>query len=332
MTVRVGLVGCGSWGQNLLRTLSQSPRAHLVAVADTGPSKLARARSIAPEASLVPSLEGALALGLDAVVIATPSSTHASLAVTALEAGADVFVEKPLALTPEDADRCASLAASLGRIGMVGHLLRYHPAVVRMISLAGERRLGELRHFASSRLRSSGDHTSSILWSLGPHDISVLRAIDASPITSLDARWGDEGGRVVLEIRLESGLCARIELSRQHPTKERRLSLVGSSLAALFDDVRAPDSLALLDAGSMQSVGNAGHDGELGRKLVHIPWSAPLALEMDHFLDCVERRASPLTPLEEGAEVVRILSRVEASGLRLGQREIERIHSSPSAT
>jgi len=316
VSVRVALVGCGSWGQNLLRTLVQSPRADVVAVADTSPARLTRARLLASRAALVPSLDGALNAGAKAIVIATPSSTHASLAVAALEAGADVFVEKPLALSTQDADRCAAKAALLGRVGMVGHLLRYHPAVVRMIAIACERRLGELRHFAASRLRSSGDFASSILWSLGPHDLSILRAIDPSPVASLGAQWLDDGGRVILDMQLESGMTARIELSRLNSTKERRLSVVGSSRSALFDDVRAPDRVVLTDSGSVDADAGVGREAASVLEDIHVPWREPLALEIDHFLDCVERRAAPLTPFEEGAAVVRVLARVESMSPR----------------
>jgi predicted dehydrogenase len=303
VTVRVALIGCGSWGQNLLRTLAQSPRAEVVAVADTSPARLALARITAPHAALVPTLEGALDERPRAVVIATPSPSHAALALAALDAGADVFVEKPLALSTEDADRCAAKAAALGRVGMVGHLLRYHPAVVRLIALARDRRLGDLRHFASARLRSSGDYASSILWSLGPHDLSVLRALDPSPIAALEVTWLEDGGRVVLDIALESGLTARIELARSNPTKERQLAVLGSTGSALFDDVRAPDRVVLVD-------GCGAEEEE------RVPFREPLALEMDHFLDCVEQRARPLTPFEEGASVVRALSFIEAASPR----------------
>ena len=185
-----------------------------------------------------------------------------------------------------------------------------------MIDLARERRLGELRHFASSRLRSGGDYTSSIVWSLGPHDISILRALDPSPITAMGAQWSDEGGRVVLDVELESGVTARIELARANPTKERRISITGASKSALFDDVRAPDRV-VLGASPIGLLG-AGmpRDPAAHTEAVCIDWREPLALELDHFLDCVERRTSPLTSFEEGASVVRVLARVEAMSPR----------------
>lgn len=312
MSVRVALVGCGMWGHNLLRALVQNPRAEVVAVADTSPAKLARARLLTPGAQAVTSLEEALAARPDAVVIATPSASHAAIALDALDAGVDVFVEKPLAVSPADAERCVAKAAALGRIGMVGHLLRYHPAVVRLVELARDRRLGEVRHVTAARLLSRGDRSSSVLWSLGPHDLSVLLALDPGPIASIEAEWFDDGERVVLDVRMGGGVTARIDLARLNPTKERRISVVGSQLTAFFDDVRAPDRISLAESAP-------GREPPRIYEEERVAWREPLSVEIDHFLDCVERRARPLTPFEEGAAVVRALARVEGAAPRRSQ-------------
>lgn len=330
MSVRVALVGCGRWGEKLLRALSESARARVVAVADVDRGRFARARAIAPRARLVRTLDEALAARVDAVLIATPAASHAELALRALEAGADVFVEKPLALSAIQADRCAARAAALGRVGMVGHLLRYHPSVVHLVALARERRLGELVSLSAARLSTGGaGGARSALWTLGPHDLSVLAALDPSPLVEARGHLSPGGERVTVELRLESGLAAQIELGSSSPTKERRLRLAGSARVAVFDDVRAPDRLLMLD-GRGAAAGGAVAGGAVtcatggavawtrdalapaGRELA-VPWREPLAVEIEHFLRCVEERAPPLTPLDEGAAVVRILERVEAT-------------------
>ncbi|WP_437722914.1 Gfo/Idh/MocA family protein [Sorangium sp. So ce861] len=322
MSVRVALLGCGRWGEKLLRALSENARARVVAVADVDRGRLARARALAPRARLVRTLDEALAARVDAVVVATPAASHAELALRALEAGADVFVEKPLALSAAQADRCAARAAALGRVGMVGHLLRYHPSVVHLVALARERRLGDLVSFSAARLSTggAGGGARSALWTLGPHDLSVLSALDPSPLVEARAHLSPGGEHVTLSARLESGLTAQIELCSSSPTKERRLRLAGSARVALFDDVRAPDRLALLDARGAAAgallVERADRDALArvveGRE-VEVPWREPLSVEIEHFLRCVEDRAPPLTPLDEGAAVVRILERVEAT-------------------
>ncbi|XXX75339.1 Gfo/Idh/MocA family oxidoreductase [Sorangium sp. So ce134] len=317
MSVRVALLGCGRWGEKLLRALSENARARVVAVADVDRGRLARARALAPRARLVRTLDEALAARVDAVVVATPAASHAELALRALEAGADVFVEKPLALSAAQADRCAARAAALGRVGMVGHLLRYHPSVVHLVALARERRLGDLVSFSAARLSTggAGGGARSALWTLGPHDLSVLSALDPSPLVEARAHLSPGGEHVTLAARLESGLTAQIELCSSSPTKERRLRLAGSARVALFDDVRAPDRLVLLDARGAAAGARVDERDALapaGRE-VEVPWREPLSVEIEHFLRCVEERAAPLTPLDEGAAVVRILERVEAT-------------------
>ncbi|HVK68808.1 MAG TPA: Gfo/Idh/MocA family oxidoreductase [Polyangium sp.] len=322
MTVPVALVGCGAWGENLLRVLCESPRAELVAVAETSAARRDLARVKAPSAAIVESLEEAIGLGARAVVIATPPRSHASLVLTALDAGLDVLVEKPLALSAADAERCALRAASLGRVAMVGHLLRYHPAVERLVAMVHEGALGTIRHLAASRLSIRGDRSVPALWSLGPHDLSIVHALEPLRIESLEATSGPEGDPVVLGLRLATGFDARIELSRVHATKERRIVVVGSSSVAMLDDVRAPDRIFL----SRSPASSAGlFEGPTEE--IRVPWREPMAVEIDHFLRCVEERRAPRTPFEEGVVVVRALGQAERvlgeAGLRPASLQAE---------
>jgi predicted dehydrogenase len=295
VTIRVALIGCGAWGQNLLRVLVESPLASVVAVADPSVARRAVAAALAPSAAVVPSLEDAVACQVDAVLIAAPPHSHAGLVLRALAAGADVFVEKPLATRVVDAERCAARAAALGRVAMVGHLLRYHPAVERLLHIARSGALGQLLGLECVRLSVAGDRSASAVWTLGPHDFSVLHALDPSPIRALSARGAPGGDPVLVEAELASGLCASVLLSRAGSVKERRIRVVGSTAAAVFDDVRAPDRV-LVDG------------AEIG-----VAWREPLAVEVEHFLHCVEQRARPRTPFDEGVTVVRALALAEES-------------------
>jgi predicted dehydrogenase len=304
VTVRVALVGCGAWGQNVLRVLLANARAEVAAVADTSAERRHVARSLARSAAIVPSIDDAVSHGLDAVLIATPSGTHAALVLRALAAGVDVFVEKPLATRVADAERCAARAAALGRVAMVGHLLRYHPTVERLLDLAHTGALGRVLRLEAARLSITGDRTASAIWTLGPHDLSVVHALDPSPLRVTSVRGTPAGDPVVVEAELGSGLRASIALSRTGLVKERRICVVGSAKTAHFDDVRAPDRIIV--------------DGDE----VRVPWSEPLAREVDHFLRCVEDRARPRTPFEEGVTIVRALAQVEElvapSAVRMG--------------
>ena len=317
--IRVALLGCGAWGSNLLRVLEQSARATVVAVVDPNPLKRRHARDLSPGAAVVASLDEALALGVDAVVIATPAHTHATLALAALDQGADVFVEKPLAMTIADAERCAALAEARGRIGMVGHLLRYHPAVTRLVEICRGGALGPLEHVEASRRSVNGDRSASALWTLGPHDLSVIHAIDESPIAALTASGPANGADATMHLTLQSGLTARVALSRAHPVKERRFAVIGRDHAAIFDDVRAPDRVLL--GRPTRRRGGAAEIAITGEATV--AWHEPLALEIDHFLRCVEERMLPLTGFGDGVMVVRALAGAESAIHRRDEGAIE---------
>ena len=315
--MRVGLIGCGVWGENLLRVLAANARAQVVAVADPGAGRRERAGVIAPRARRVRDLDEVLAIGVDAVVIATPPASHAELALRAMEGGADVLVEKPLALSIVDAERCAAVAASLGRVAMVGHLLRYHPAVTRLLELCAGGEIGEPRRFSATRrsARAGAGHADacSTLWALGPHDLAVLGALDPSPAREITASVGTDG--VAVGVRLESGVRARVTLCRANLVKERWTRVVGTRRVAWFDEVRAPDRILLAATRGRSLV--AEEPLAIERE-ISVAVGEPLAIEVAHFLQCVEDRSTPRTPLGEGAAVVRALARAEAA-LRVGE-------------
>lgn len=297
MRTRVALIGCGAWGENLLRVLGESPRAAVVAVADPRADRRALAASRAPHAAIVEDLDDAIAAGVDAVLIATPASSHAGLALRAIEAGVDLFVEKPLALSALDAERCAIEARARGLVGMVGHLLLYHPTIVELLRVVSRGELGPLRRFDATRASATRSRETSALWALGPHDLSILFALDHSPIRDLSAS-PHEGCGVTVRIAMESGLDARIELAGERPAKDRRVEVAGSLGRARFDDIASPRQL------SLETREN---------RVIDVAWREPLAIEVEHFLACVEARRAPRTPLEEGARVAHTLALAEAA-------------------
>ena len=205
-----------------------------------------------------------------------------------------------------DAERLVARAAALGRIGMVGHLLLHHPAVDRLLELSRGGALGTLQRFESTRLSIAGDRSASALWTLGPHDFSVLHALDPSPIRAVTARAAASGDPVHVDVELASGLVAVITLSRVGADKERRIRVVGQAGEAALDDVRAPDRVLL-------SGGLSGGSERAPAHELTVPWREPLAVEVDHFLRCVAERARPLTSFEEGLTVVEALAAAEES-------------------
>lgn len=310
--VRVAVVGCGAWGRNIVRDVAASIEADLIAVVDAAEPARARARALAPGARVVATLEDALALGVEAVIVASPPAAHAAHAITALGAGAHVLVEKPLATEPRDLDAMLdALARAPGRVGVVGHVMRHHPGVERLVELATNGSLGALRYAAARRLSPGGSGDASVVWALAPHDLSIFRAVGASPVVRADVELVGQRSAFV-DVRLASGLVAHVELSREHPLRERRLTVLGDRAVAILDDTTAPGKLGLCEkpAASVRDPGEV--EGWLADSASEIAWheveaAAPLERELAHFFACVRGRALPRADFAEGAEVARAL-------------------------
>ena len=238
---KIAVIGCGYWGKNLVRNFSHLGA--LAMVCDNTPEGLATARDLAPEAAVASSVEAAWEAPVPGVVIATPAETHYALVKRALEAGKDVFVEKPLALTYDQGAQLVRLAETLGRILMVGHVLEYHPAILRLYSLVQQGVLGKVYYIYSNRV-SLGKvrREENILWSFAPHDIAViLRLMGGLPFQV--AAYGGSYVQpniayvTVTHLLFDNGVRAHIHVSWLHPFKEQRLVVVGSQQMASFDDV-----------------------------------------------------------------------------------------------
>ncbi len=320
--LRCVLVGAGAWGTNILRSLAAHPLAELCAVVDPCESARAAARARAPFAPALRSLDEALALGPQAAFIASPAGTHAPLAAQALSAGLALLCEKPLTTDAAAAEALVALAQRERRPALVGHLMRYHPAVVRLLELARAGAIGEPRQIVARRRSPPpprrGD--GSALWALGPHDLSVALALDPSPLaearadeSAFDSQGVSHAAR--LHARFASGLALRLELSRVHSRKERTFAVFGDRGALLFDDTRPPEQKLVLVEGPGALPPAARFDpDELARRGRPLPVAPaePLAEEIDHFVRLALEGGVPRTPLSEGATVVRWLARAEA--------------------
>src|SRR2546423_8826952 len=251
---RVAVVGAGYGGINHVRNFYDL--AALGLVCDTYAPSRARIAEKFPDARIEHDVGAALDdPNIRGVVIATPAETHYRLARRAIEAGKDVLVEKPLTLDVEEGEALVELANARGAILMVGHLLEYHTAVLRLRELIASGDLGELRYIYSNRLNlGKVRREENILWSFAPHDIAIiLRLVGAWP-----TRVAGTGGAylqrqnpdvTVPHIAFSSGVGARIFVSWLHPHKEERLGGVGSKKMAVFDDVRQEDKLVIYDQG-----------------------------------------------------------------------------------
>src|SRR5215210_3473627 len=243
-TVTVGVVGLGYWGPNLARNFDRLPGSELRWAADLSEELRERHAPAFPHTRFTADLDDLLGdPGLDAVVLATSVPTHAPLARRVLAAGKHVFVEKPLAQSAADARALAELAARTGRVLMAGHLLRFHPGVVKLRELIEEGALGDVLYAYGNRQNlGKVRRDENALWSLGAHDVSVLLyLLDGHP-TEVSARgesYLQPGVEDVVfcTLRFPGGQLGHLHLSWLDPHKMRKMTVVGSSRMVVFDDM-----------------------------------------------------------------------------------------------
>jgi predicted dehydrogenase len=322
----VAVAGCGHWGKNLVRNFNELGA--LAAVCDPQEAGRQLATEVAPNVEVHDNFDAAL--GCSAVVIATPAETHYNLAQRALRAGRDVFVEKPLALTYKEGAELVRLAEENQRILMVGHVLEYHPAVVRLVELVDSGELGRVHYIYSHRL-SLGKvrREENILWSFAPHDIAVILRLTGAPPDSVSASGGAYlqpgiADVTVTNLQFAGGQRAHIHVSWLHPFKEQRLVVVGSRKMATFDDVGKRlvlyDQRVELRDGMPLPIRHAGDT-------VPFAEDEPLRSECQAFLDAIASRQPPLT---DGRSGLRVLEVLEAAQLSLDRKGVPIVLARPA--
>ncbi len=317
MSHQVGVVGCGQWGKNLVRNLADLGVLRIVC--DNDSAKLAGLRDRWPGVKMTSSFEDVIKDdNIAGVVLATPAASHYTLAREALLAGKDVFVEKPLALKIAEGRDLVELADRRDRILMVGHLLRYHPAVVKLKALIDEGRLGKLYYVYSNRLNLGRFRMEeNILWSFAPHDISTMLYLLGERPMQVHAQGGSylhEGipDVTVTTLEFRSGVRGHIFVSWLHPYKEQKFIVVGDRQMAVFDDVH-PDRKLVLFNHAVEWVGRIPVARMDAGEPISFLQEEPLRAECQHFLDCIATRKRPNTDGEEGLRVLEILEACQES-------------------
>ncbi len=323
--VRVAIVGAGAWGINHVRAMSRTAGAELVMVCDGSPQARARAHALAPAARLGADVAEAItATDVDAIVLATPAKDHAEQARLALNAGKHVLVEKPLALDVADAHAVVAAAETHQRTLMVGHLMLFHPAVERLKTMITQGELGRVLYIYSVRVNLGRvRQDENALWSLAPHDVSMIEYLLADEPASVSARGGVYlqnriADVVFANLRFASGVTAQIQVSWLDPRKERRLTIVGSHKMVEFDDVHPVEKIRIYDKGvdrppvfteyaQFLSIRN----GDI--HIPHVPMVEPLERETRHFLDCIAQGKRPITDGHSAMRVVRVLEAAQKS-------------------
>ena len=321
----VAVIGGGYWGKNLIRNFEALGT--LKAVCDSNVALHDQYREQYPNASVCSNLKEVLGRSdIDCVAVVTPAETHFDVVRESLLSGKHVFVEKPLALTLEDGRKLVDLARQKSLTLMVGHLLRYHPAFIRLSEMVTEGELGRVNYIYSNRLNLGKiRREENILWSFAPHDVSMILALAGerpqgvvgSGGAYLHQRLADV---TVTNIDFPSGLKAHIFVSWLHPFKEQKLVVVGERKMAVFDDTRPwPEKLLLyphqIDWRDSQPVPIKGDP-----EPVVLIEAEPLRAECVHFLECASQGRTPWTDGEEGLAVLEVLRASQKSLDNCGKR------------
>jgi UDP-2-acetamido-3-amino-2,3-dideoxy-glucuronate N-acetyltransferase len=314
----VAVIGTGYWGKNLVRVHQRLGALKLIC--DKDETVLARFKEIYPEVEVCLAVNDILERDdIQAVVIATPAETHFALAQEALLAGKHVYVEKPLALDPKEAEALVALAEEQGRVLMVGHLLQHHPVFVELKRLAQTGELGRINYMYSHRLNLGKiRREENILWSFAPHDISMILSLaNEAPERVLATGGYYLHSRIAdvttTHLEFASGLKAHIFVSWLHPFKVQQLVVVGDKKMAVFDDTLPWADKLLLYPHEIKWQDNLPVPARAEPERPDIPENEPLLAECEHFLACAAKGETPITDGREGLQVLRVLDAAQRS-------------------
>ncbi len=321
--VRLGVVGLGGWGKNVVRSFGQAQHCEVACLCDANPKSLEAHSKLHPRARCTDSYESLLGdPSIDAVALATPAPLHFEMARAALEAGKHVYVEKPMTLNTPHAEELVELADKLDRKLMVGHLLEYHPVVDMMKQRIDSGDLGRICYMYCQRLNLGVVRTQeNAFWSLAPHDISVILYLFGQEPDGVTARgecYLQDGIEDVVFVNLHfpDGRMAQIHVSWLDPQKERKMVVVGSEKMMIFDDMQAAEKLRIIQSNArvvtdtvtaLQAI-NIRHGDVI---LPRVPTVEPLLVEVQHFVDSIRNNTTPRSDGRDGLRVVRILEQVD---------------------
>lgn len=313
--ISLGLMGYGHWGQNLARNFHALGA--LKAIADPDSQHREAANEKYPNCEITAEgKEWMDRTDISAVALATPAATHFELARAFLEAGKDVFVEKPVALTLDDADALQHLIEKNHNILMVDHLLQYHPAVLQLKDIVDNGKLGKVHYIYSNRLNIGRLRSEeNILWSFAPHDISViLMLLEKEPeaIHAFGEAYLQEGifDTTVTTLAFPGKVKAHVYVSWLHPYKEQRLVVIGSEGMAVFND--QSEEKLLFYPHKIAWIKQVPVASKADKEVIPFPQQEPLGQACRHFCECCESRQTPRTDIQEARKVLRVLTEAEA--------------------
>lgn len=323
--IKIGVIGCGYWGPNLIRNFVEIPQSDVVIVSDLREDRLANITARYPAVKVTQNYKELFDHGLDAVVIATPPATHFPLAREALEHGLHVLVEKPITVNSQYAEELIQVARSKKLALMVGHTFEYNTAVHTLKNLIDSGELGQIYYVDTARLNLGlFQHDLNVLWDLAPHDISILLYILGRHPVSVSAHgmpcvFKGIHDVVYMDMLFPDDILAHIHVSWLDPCKVRRTTVVGSKKMVVYNDIENAEKIKIYDKGVdrppyTNSYADFQFNYRYGDVLIpNIRFSEPLRQECQHFIDCIQNGCEPQSSGRDGLDVVKILEAAQNS-------------------
>ena len=324
--IKVGVIGCGYWGPNLIRNFHQNDRSEMVMAVDLNEERLKYIESLYPHIKTTTNYRDIIDnLEIDAVAIATPVNTHKEFAIKAMEQGKHVFIEKPMASSVADAKTMIAHSDKRGLCLMVGHTFEYAAAVWKIKQIIDSGELGKIYYINSQRLNLGlFQQDINVVWDLAPHDISIiLYLIGKEPecITTIGSSHINPKVQDVATLNMifHDNLIAFIQCSWLDPNKVRRMTIVGSEKMLVYDDIEPNNKIWIFDRG-VKSPPHYNNFAEFHYAyrygdivIPKIDDYEPLKIELTHFIDSIEQKKTPMTDGRNGLRVVRILEAAQES-------------------
>jgi predicted dehydrogenase len=318
--IRIGVIGCGYWGPNLIRNFSHLKGSQVLMCSDLSEDRLNHMRNLYPQIETTTDYRRVLARKeIDAVVVATPPDTHMKLTVEALRAGKHVFVEKPLALSSAEGTAMVEEAQKAERVLIVGHTFVYTAAVNKIKEVIASGELGQVMYISTTRVNLGiFQENLNVVWDLAPHDVSILNYIlDAAPesVATQASSYIRKNVEDVafLTLRYPNDVLAHVHVSWLNPNKIRSTTVVGSKKMLVYDDISALEKIRIYDKGvtvtpHYDTFGEFNLSYRYGDILVpRLDDAEPLKVACQHFVDCVEKGTPARSSGIHGLNVVRVL-------------------------
>ena len=324
--LRVGVVGCGYWGPNLIRNFNNLESCQLKAICDTSEHRLSHMKRLYPEVEIEKDYDHLLKSGsVDAVAIATPVRFHYKMAKASLLAGKHTFIEKPMAASSAQCQELIDIAHSKKVTLMVGHTFLYSEVVRKIKKIADSGDIGDLRYISARRLNLGlFQKDINVTWDLAPHDIAIILYIMQEEPVSVNCRGEAHVTRGIEDVTM---LClnfkdhrsALIQSSWLDPRKIREMTIVGSKRMIVYDDVATLEKIKVFDArverpphyDTFAEFHYSYHYGDMYAP--YVKQEEPLRVQCQHFVDCIKDGKTPITSGLKGMQVVKILEAASES-------------------